>query len=63
MRIAVLQSDPQHRFVIGGIIERLNHECIPFGDGLSMSKSLSRSTMDMLILDWWSNHLERLAAT
>jgi two-component system phosphate regulon response regulator PhoB len=60
MRIAVLQSDPQHRFVIGGIIERLNHECIPFGDGLSMSKSLSRSTVDMLILDWHSTGLSGL---
>jgi hypothetical protein len=49
MRIAILQSDPQHRFVIGGIIERLNHVCFPFGDGLSMSKSLSRSTVDMPI--------------
>jgi len=60
MRIAILQSDPQHRFVVGGIIERLNHVCIPFGDGLSMSKSLSRSTVDMLILDWHSTGLSGL---
>ena len=60
MRIAILQSDPQHRFVVGAIIERLNHVCIPFGDGLSMSKSLSRSTVDMLILDWHSTGLSGL---
>jgi two-component system phosphate regulon response regulator PhoB len=60
MRIAILQSDPQHRFVVCGIIERLNHVCIPFSDGLSMSKSLSRSTVDMLILDWHSTGLSGL---
>jgi two-component system phosphate regulon response regulator PhoB len=60
MRIAILQSDPQHRFVVCGIIERLNHVCIPFSDGLSMSKSLSRSTVDMLILDWHSSGLSGL---
>jgi two-component system, OmpR family, phosphate regulon response regulator PhoB len=60
MRVAILQSDPQHRFVIGGIIERLNHVCIPFSDGLSMSKALSRSTVDMLILDWNSSGLSGL---
>jgi two-component system phosphate regulon response regulator PhoB len=60
MRIAILQSDPQHRFVIAGIVERLNHVCITFSDGLSMSKSLSRSTVDMLILDWHSTGLSGL---
>ncbi|MDN7179312.1 response regulator transcription factor [Caballeronia sp. SEWSISQ10-4 2] len=60
MRVAILQSDPQHRFVIGEIIERLGHVCIPFSDGLSMSKSLSRSTVDMLVLDWHSAGLSGL---
>ena len=60
MRIAILQTDPQHRFVIGGIIERLNHVCFPFSDGLSMSKSLSRSTVDMLVLDWHATGLSGL---
>jgi DNA-binding response OmpR family regulator len=60
MRVAVLQSDPQHRFVIGEIIERLGHVCIPFSDGLSMSKSLSRSTVDMLVLDWHATGLSGL---
>ena len=60
MRVAILQSDPQHRFVIGEIIERLSHVCIPFSDGLSMSKSLSRSTVDMLVLDWQSTGLSGL---
>ena len=60
MRIAVLQSDPQHRFVVCAIIERLNHVCVPFSDGLSMSKSLSRTTVDMLILDWHSTGLSGL---
>jgi hypothetical protein len=45
MRIAILQSDPHHRLVIGEIVERLGHVCIPFSDGLAMSKSLSRSTV------------------
>jgi len=60
MRIAILQSDPQHRYVIGGIIERLNHVCFPFSDGLSLSKSLTRSTVDMLVLDWHSSGLSGL---
>jgi two-component system, OmpR family, phosphate regulon response regulator PhoB len=60
MRIAVLQSDPQHRFVVCAIIERLNHVCVPFSDGISMSKALSRSTVDMLILDWNSAGLSGL---
>ena len=60
MRIAVLQSDPQHRYVVCAIIERLNHVCVPFSDGLSMSKALSRSTVDMLILDWRSTGLSGL---
>jgi two-component system phosphate regulon response regulator PhoB len=60
MRIAILQSDSQHRFVIGEIVERLGHVCIPFSDGLAMSKSLSRSTVDMLILDWHCTGLSGL---
>jgi two-component system phosphate regulon response regulator PhoB len=60
MRIAILQSDPQHRYVVGEIVERLGHVCIPFSDGLAMSKSLSRSTVDMLILDWHSSGLSGL---
>src|ERR1700710_720593 len=60
MRVAVLQIDSQHRFVIGEIVERLGHTCLPFGDGLAMSKALSRSTVDMLILDWNSSGLTGL---
>jgi two-component system phosphate regulon response regulator PhoB len=52
MRVAVLQTDPQHRYIIGEIVERLGHTSLPFSDGLTMSKALSRSTVDMLILDW-----------
>jgi DNA-binding response OmpR family regulator len=60
MRVAVLQTDPQHRYIIGEIVERLGHTCLPFGDGLAMSKALSRSTVDMLILDWNTGALSGL---
>lgn len=60
MRIAVLQSDAQHRFVVGEIIERLGHTSIPFSDGLIMSKSLAQSTVDLVILDWSANGLSGL---
>jgi two-component system phosphate regulon response regulator PhoB len=60
MRVAVLQTDSQHRFIIGEIVERLGHTCLPFGDGLALSKALSRSTVDMLILDWNSSGLSGL---
>jgi two-component system phosphate regulon response regulator PhoB len=60
MRVAILQTDPQQRFVVGEIVERLNHTCVLFSDGLAMSKSLSRSTVDMLILDWHASGLSGL---
>jgi two-component system, OmpR family, phosphate regulon response regulator PhoB len=60
MRVAVLQTDPQHRYIIGEIVERLGHTSLPFSDGLAMSKALSRSTVDMLILDWNSSGLSGL---
>lgn len=60
MRVALLQSDSQHRFVVGEIIERLGHVCVPFSDGIAMSKALSRSTVDLLILDWHSTGLSGL---
>jgi two-component system, OmpR family, phosphate regulon response regulator PhoB len=50
----------QHRYIIGEIVERLGHTSLPFGDGLAMSKALSRSTVDMLILDWNTGALSGL---
>ncbi len=57
MRVALLQSDTRHLFVVTEIIQRLGHVCIPFSDGIALSKALSRSTVDMLILDWVSTGL------
>jgi two-component system, OmpR family, phosphate regulon response regulator PhoB len=57
MRVAVLQTDPSYRNLISDVIKRLGHTCVSFGDGLLLSKALSRSTVDLLILDWNSSGL------
>jgi two-component system, OmpR family, phosphate regulon response regulator PhoB len=57
MRVAVLQTDPSQRVFISDIIKRLGHTCLSFGDGLELSKALSRSTVDLLVLDWTSTGL------
>jgi two-component system, OmpR family, phosphate regulon response regulator PhoB len=57
MRVAVLQTDSTHRVLLGELVKRLGHTCLVFGDGLVLSKALSRSTVDMLILDWHSTGL------
>jgi two-component system, OmpR family, phosphate regulon response regulator PhoB len=57
MRVAVLQNDPSHRNLISDIVKRLGHTCVTYGDGLLLSKALSRSTVDLLILDWNSSGL------
>jgi len=57
MRVAVLQTDFSHRALIGDVVKRLGHDCLLFGDGLVLSKALSRSTVDFLVLDWHSTGL------
>lgn len=57
MRVAVLQTDPSYRNLISDVVKRLGHSCVTFGDGLVLSKALSRSTVDLLILDWNSTGL------
>ncbi|VXB23235.1 Two component transcriptional regulator (fragment) [Burkholderia sp. 8Y] len=57
MRVAVLQTDPSYRNLIADVVKRLGHTVVTFGDGLLLSKALSRSTVDLLILDWNSTGL------
>lgn len=52
MRIAILQRDPVQRQLIEKILVQADHSCLSYDDGLSMSKSLARSTVDLLVLDW-----------
>lgn len=52
MRIAILQRDPVQRQLIEKILVQADHSCASYDDGLSMSKSLARSTVDLLVLDW-----------
>ena len=52
MRIAILQRDPLQRQLIKNILEQAGHSCVTYDDGLSMSKALAHSTVDLLVLDW-----------
>jgi DNA-binding response OmpR family regulator len=52
MRIAILQRDPLQRQLIEKILEQAGHSCLTYDDGLSMSKALACSTVDLLVLDW-----------
>lgn len=52
MRIAILQRDPIQRQMIEKILLQASHSCLSYDDGLSMSKALARSTVDLLVLDW-----------
>jgi two-component system, OmpR family, phosphate regulon response regulator PhoB len=60
MRIAILQRDPVARQSIEKILVQADHSCVSYDDGLSMSKALAHSTVDLLILDW---HGARLSGT
>src|SRR3569833_1721121 len=60
MRIAILQRDPVLRQSIEKIQTRAGHTCAGYDDGLTMSKTLARSTVDLLVLDW---HGTRLSGT
>ncbi|MCC8400710.1 response regulator transcription factor [Paraburkholderia sp. MMS20-SJTN17] len=52
MRVAVLQRDPVMRQSIEQVLVRAGHFCSSYEDGLAMSRSLGRSTVDLLVLDW-----------
>ncbi|RZF30499.1 response regulator transcription factor [Paraburkholderia sp. UYCP14C] len=52
MRVAVLQRDPVMRQSIESVLVRAGHFCAGYDDGFAMSRSLARSTMDLLVLDW-----------
>lgn len=52
MRIAVLQSDPLMRLSIDQTLREAGHSCLLYDDGLTMSKALARSSVDLLVLDW-----------
>ncbi|MDE1179675.1 response regulator transcription factor [Paraburkholderia sp.] len=57
MRIAILQRDPVQRQLIELILSQAGHSCLTYDDGLTMSKALARSTVDMLVLDWYGMRL------
>jgi len=57
MRIAILQHDPLMRQSIEKILSGASHTCVSYDDGLAMSKSLARSTVDLLVLDWQATRL------
>ncbi|MGF6770311.1 DNA-binding response OmpR family regulator [Paraburkholderia sp. GAS199] len=57
MRIAILQRDPVLRQSIEKLLMGAGHTCLAYDDGLSMSKALARSTVDLLVLDWQGSRL------
>ncbi|WP_323045913.1 response regulator transcription factor [Paraburkholderia sp.] len=57
MRIAILQRDPVMRQSIEKVLTNANHTCLVYDDGLTMSKALARSTVDLLVLDWQGTRL------
>ncbi|WGS52555.1 response regulator transcription factor [Paraburkholderia sp. D15] len=57
MRIAILQRDPLMRQSIEKILIGAGHTLVSYDDGLTMSKSLARSTVDLLVLDWQGTRL------
>jgi two-component system phosphate regulon response regulator PhoB len=60
MRIAILQRDPIQGRLLEKIVVQAGHSCVVYDDGLTMSKVLARSTVDLLVLDW---HGLRLSGT
>jgi DNA-binding response OmpR family regulator len=57
MRIAILQRDPVMLQSIEKVLVSASHTCMAFDDGLTMSKALAHSTVDLLVLDWQGMHL------
>ncbi|CAE6850183.1 Sensory transduction protein regX3 [Paraburkholderia nemoris] len=52
MRIAILQRDPVQGRLLEKILVQAGHGCVVYDDGLSLSKALAGSTVDLLVLDW-----------
>jgi DNA-binding response OmpR family regulator len=52
MRIAILQRDPIQSNTLSKIVLNAGHSCAIHDDGLSLSKALALSTVDLLVLDW-----------
>lgn len=57
MRIAILQGNAEHRQQLERVLTQCGHACLPFSDGLALAKTLSASTVDMLVLDWQGSRL------
>jgi two-component system phosphate regulon response regulator PhoB len=52
MRIAILQRDSLQRHLLDKILTHGGHNCVTYDDGLTLSKALVQSTVDLLVLDW-----------
>jgi len=57
MRIAILQRDVAQLGHIEHVLTQGGHTCLPFSDGLVLTKALAASTIDMLVLDWQGSRL------
>lgn len=57
MRIAILQRDAAQRDQIEQVLAQSGHTCLPFSDGMVLTKTLAASTVDMLVLDWQGTRL------
>jgi len=57
MRIAILQRDAAQLGQIEHVLAQGGHTCMPFSDGLVLTKALAASTVDMLVLDWQGTRL------
>ncbi|SMG50880.1 response regulator transcription factor [Paraburkholderia susongensis] len=57
MRVAVLQRDPAVRQSIEHVLVSAGYFCTAYRDGPTISKALTHSTMDLLILDWLGTRL------
>lgn len=57
MRIAILQRDGAQLGQIENVLAQGGHTCMPFSDGLVLTKALAASTVDMLVLDWQGTRL------
>ncbi|MBN3847426.1 response regulator transcription factor [Paraburkholderia sp. Ac-20342] len=52
MRVAVFQHDPVVRELIERVLASSGYFCTVYRDNLGISKALTRSTVDLLVLDW-----------
>ena len=52
MRIAIYQPNAVHRQLIERVLTQSGHVCIPFSDSPALARTLTASTVDMLVFDW-----------